>query len=49
MDALELRRIERGDNPGVAALYEKAGFARIDRPLGSTGHCGCDRWYVKTL
>jgi putative acetyltransferase len=31
------------------ALYESAGFQRIDRPLGSTGHFGCDAWYEKPL
>ena len=30
-------------------LYEASGFERIARPLGSTGHFGCDAWYVKSL
>jgi putative acetyltransferase len=30
-------------------LYEQAGFVRIGAPMGSTGHHGCDRWYVKDL
>lgn len=31
------------------ALYRKAGFAPLDAPMGETGHCGCNRWYLKTL
>ncbi len=30
-------------------LYKKAGFLRIDRPMGNTGHHGCDHWYVLEL
>jgi putative acetyltransferase len=30
-------------------LYEKAGFIRLDAPLGATGHGGCDRWYLLQL
>ena len=30
-------------------LYEKNGFAPIEAPMGSTGHFGCDRWYVREL
>lgn len=33
----------------ATALYERAGFAQIDKPMGNTGHYGCDRWYVKAL
>jgi putative acetyltransferase len=33
----------------AAALYERAGFTLIDGPMGSTGHHGCDRWYIKEL
>jgi len=33
----------------ATALYERAGFERIDGPMGNTGHHACDRWYVKTL
>ncbi len=31
------------------ALYERSGFQRIDGPMGRTGHCGCDRYYLRTL
>ncbi|AXK72219.1 GNAT family N-acetyltransferase [Lysobacter sp. TY2-98] len=30
-------------------LYERAGFRRIDTPMGATGHGGCDIWYLKDL
>jgi putative acetyltransferase len=31
------------------ALYERNGFRQLDRPLGATGHFGCNRWYLKEL
>ena len=31
------------------ALYEQYGFKKINHPLGSTGHGGCDIWMVKDL
>jgi len=31
------------------ALYQKAGFRSIDKPMGDTGHGGCDRYFVKSL
>ena len=31
------------------ALYEKNGFVPLDKPMGKTGHFGCDRWYLKDL
>jgi len=31
------------------ALYSNFGFRPIDAPMGSTGHHGCDRWYVLGL
>ena len=31
------------------ALYEKNGFSRLDRPMGDTGHFGCDAFYVRDL
>ncbi|MDE2314126.1 MAG: GNAT family N-acetyltransferase, partial [Elusimicrobia bacterium] len=31
------------------ALYEKNGFVPLNKPMGKTGHFGCDRWYVKEL
>jgi putative acetyltransferase len=30
-------------------LYEAFGFRRIDGPMGTTGHFGCDAWYVRDL
>lgn len=30
-------------------LYLRAGFEFIDRPLGATGHCGCDRYMIRAL
>ncbi|MBW8367787.1 MAG: GNAT family N-acetyltransferase [Arenimonas sp.] len=30
-------------------LYERTGFRRLDGPLGSTGHFGCDRYYLLDL
>ena len=29
-------------------LYQKSGFIPLDKPLGNTGHFGCDAWYLKT-
>jgi putative acetyltransferase len=31
------------------ALYRKHGFAALCAPMGSTGHHGCDRWFIRTL
>lgn len=30
-------------------LYERFGFARLPGPLGSTGHHGCDRYYLRSV
>ena len=30
-------------------LYERTGFARIDSPMGATGHGGCDTFYLLRL
>jgi len=30
-------------------LYERMGFARLDGPMGATGHFGCNRWYALDL
>lgn len=30
-------------------LYEKNGFTALSRPMGKTGHFGCDAWYLKKL
>jgi putative acetyltransferase len=29
--------------------YEKFGFRYIDKPMGNTGHFGCDLWMVKEM
>jgi putative acetyltransferase len=31
------------------ALYEKFGFTSIPKPMGNTGHFGCDSWFIKML
>ncbi len=31
------------------ALYERNGFQRMERPLGSTGHFGCNSFYARNL
>ena len=30
-------------------LYERSGFARIDAPMGATGHGGCNTFYLRAL
>ncbi len=30
-------------------LYEMSGFKKLPRPVGSTGHFGCDTWMVREL
>ena len=30
-------------------LYERTGFRRLDGPMGSTGHFGCNRFYLLDL
>lgn len=30
-------------------LYQKAGFMPILEPMGNTGHCACDRYYLREL
>ena len=30
-------------------LYEKLGFEYLNKPLGNTGHFGCNLWMLKTL
>jgi putative acetyltransferase len=31
------------------ALYRKHGFTPLCAPMGSTGHHGCDRWFIREL
>lgn len=33
----------------AAKLYERSGFTRLDGPMGSTGHFGCNRFYLRAL
>ena len=30
-------------------MYQKLGFKSLDKPLGNSGHFGCDIWMVKEL
>jgi putative acetyltransferase len=30
-------------------LYERRGFEPLSKPLGATGHFGCNAWYAKRL
>ena len=30
-------------------MYEKAGFRRLTKPLGQSGHCSCDVWMLLEL
>ena len=30
-------------------LYERNGFCRLERPLGATGHFGCNSFYIRDL
>ena len=38
-----------GNMIAAQKFYEKYGFARIDKPLGNTGHYACDVMYIKNL
>ena len=38
-----------GNMTAARALYERNGFAPLERPLGDTGHFGCNAFYLKTL
>jgi putative acetyltransferase len=31
------------------ALYQKVGFRSLDKPMGNTGHSGCNRFFAKSL
>lgn len=33
----------------AAALYQAAGFRSLDKPMGDTGHTGCNRYFSKSL
>ena len=34
---------------GAQGLYARAGFVRSGRPVGATGHFGCDRYFALEL
>jgi putative acetyltransferase len=38
-----------GGMDAAMKLYERSGFHRIDRPLGDTGHGGCNTFYLLDL
>ena len=31
------------------ALYDRNGFSRLQRPMGETGHFGCNSFYLRDL
>ncbi len=33
----------------ATSLYRKFGFKHLDKPIGDTGHGGCDVWMMKSL
>lgn len=33
----------------AVGMYQKLGFKSLDKPLGNSGHFGCDIWMVKEL
>ncbi len=35
--------------PQAIHLYTQAGFQRLEKPMGKTGHCRCDHWYLLEL
>ena len=38
-----------GNMTGARRLYRKHGFEAVDRPLGDTGHSGCNAWMIRNL
>lgn len=38
-----------GNMEAARHLYEKMAFQKIDKPMGNTGHFGCNHWYAKNL
>lgn len=38
-----------GNMTAAKALYERNGFTPLERPLGETGHFGCNAFYAKAL
>lgn len=33
----------------AVGMYERAGFEKLNAPLGDSGHTGCDIWMIKRL
>ncbi|WP_319501069.1 GNAT family N-acetyltransferase [uncultured Draconibacterium sp.] len=33
----------------AVGMYERAGFEKLDKPLGDSGHTGCDIWMLRRL
>ena len=33
----------------AVGMYERAGFEKLEKPLGDSGHTGCDIWMIKKL
>ena len=33
----------------AVSIYEKQGFAYLEKPLGNSGHSGCNLWMIKHL
>ena len=31
------------------SVYEKMGFEYLDKPMGNSGHFGCDLWMIKSI
>ena len=33
----------------AVSIYEKRGFSYLEKPLGNSGHSGCNLWMIKHL
>ncbi len=33
----------------AVSLYESSGFTKLNKPLGDSGHSGCNNWYLRKL
>ena len=33
----------------AVGMYERTGFEKLEKPLGDSGHTGCDIWMIKRL
>lgn len=42
-----IETLERMD--AANKLYQNFGFTKLSKPLGNTGHFGCNTWYSKSL